>query len=425
MSSTYRRTVLDNGLRVVSEKMPNLKSVSVGIWVDVGSRHETPRENGMSHFVEHMCFKGTRRRSAKEIAQSLESLGGSLNAFTSRENTCYYARVLDEHFEDGFDVLADITTQSLFDPQEFTKEKDVICEEIKDVFDTPSDIVHDYFAETLWNSHPLGQTIMGDAKGVRALQRRELLSFLRRNYTTDRIVIAAAGAVDHDRLVDLANEKLQFPKAAAHKRILPPKRKLGTKKIMTRKLSQTHVCIGFPSIDFAHPKKYHALILNTVLGSGMGSRLFQSVREDRGLAYTIYSYQDFYHDTGVFGFYLGTDSNKTAEAINLALHQLTAVKGNALTEREVAQAKSQLKGSLILSLEGSHNRMNRLGRFELFNHPFVPLEQSAAEIDAVTVADVRNMASEILQEKYLTMVTLGPVSKTLAKQIDWSILQNG
>jgi predicted Zn-dependent peptidase len=414
--------VLGNGLRVVSEKMPNVKSVSVGIWVDVGSRQESPRENGISHFIEHMCFKGTRRRNAKEIAQSLETLGGTLNAFTSRENTCYYARVLDEHFEQGFDVLADITTQSLFDAGEFKKEKDVICEEIKDVFDTPGDIVHDFFASTLWNTHPLGQTIMGEAKGIRALERRDLLGFMRRHYTTDRIVLSAAGAIDHDRLVDLARRKLVFPKSTAIKQLKAPTYREGHKKIFRRKLSQTHVCIGFPSIHFADPRKYHAMLLNTLLGAGMGSRLFQTIREERGLAYTVYSYQDFYYDTGVFGLYLGTDSNKTAQAVNLVLQELAAVADSSITEDEVERAKSQLKGNLILSLEGSHSRMNRLGRLELFQHTFVPLEKSAAQINAVTLADVRAIAGEIFREKLLTMVVLGPVGNSLIKQIDWSLL---
>jgi predicted Zn-dependent peptidase len=421
--SAYRRTVLSNGLRVVSEKMPNVKSVSVGIWVDVGSRQETLRENGISHFIEHMCFKGTRRRSAKEIAQSLETLGGTLNAFTSRENTCFYARVLDEHFEQGFDVLADITTQSLFDSGEFKKEKDVICEEIKDVFDTPGDIVHDYFAATMWKTHPLGQTIMGGAKGIRALQRRDLLAFMRRHYTTDNIVLSAAGAIDHDRLVDLARRKLLFPKSTTRKSLKAPLYRQGQKQIFRRKLSQAHVCIGFPSIQFADPRKYHALLLNTLLGAGMGSRLFQTVREERGLAYTVYSYQDFYHDTGIFGLYLGTDSNKTAEAVNLVLQELAAVADDSITDEEVERAKSQLKGSLLLSLEGSYNRMNRLGRLELFQHTFVPLEQSAKEINAVTLADVRAIARDIFREKLLTMVVLGPVGNNLLKQIDWSLLQ--
>ncbi len=404
--------------------MPNVKSVSVGIWIDVGSRNETPKENGCSHFIEHMCFKGTRRRNAKEIAQTLENLGGTLNAFTTRENTCFYARVLDEHFEIGFDVLADITTQSVFDPVEFKKEKDVICEEIKDVYDTPSDVVHDYFAEAIWDSHPLGQPIMGNAKGIKAMERRDVLEFVRRHYTTDSIVLAAAGAVDHDHLVELAQKQLSFPKPGAGRKVKPPAYKPGGLTIKRRKLTQTHICIGFPSIDFAHPKKYHALLLNTLLGAGMGSRLFQSVREERGLVYTIYSYQDFYHDTGIFGLYLGCDSKKTVEAVGLALKELAAVKVDSVTEEEVAMAKSQLKGSLILSLEGSYNRMNRLGRFELFRQPLVTLDQTAAEIDAVTLEDVRTVAREILRGDYMTIVAMGPISGRALKQIDWSVLKD-
>lgn len=416
--------MLDNGLRVISEKMPYLKSVAIGIWVDVGSRNESQRENGASHFIEHMCFKGTEKRNAKEIARCLESLGGTLNAFTTRENTCYYVRMLDEHFEIGFDVLADILTKSLFDKVELEKEKDVICEEIKDVFDTPADVIQDYFAEAVWDSHPLGQTILGQAENIRKLQRRDLLSFIRRNYTTDRIVIAAAGDVEHERLVELAQTKLDFKAPKSNHGLKAPQYDVGKRNVVSRKLSQTHICLGFPSIPFSHPRKHAMLILNALLGGGMSSRLFQSVREDRGLAYTIYSYQDFYHDTGLFGVYLGTDSSKSIDAINVVLQEIASVKTDSISADEVANCKSQLKGNLLLSLEGSYSRMNRLARLELFQNNFVPPEQTAAEIDAVTLDEVREMARQTFQGQSMTMVVLGPVDKKLTKQIDWSILNS-
>ncbi len=403
--------------------MPYLKSASLGIWVDVGSRNETPRENGISHFIEHMCFKGTKKRTAKEIAQSLEILGGTLNAFTSRENTCYYCRVIDENFDTGYDVLTDLVTDSLFDPAELEREKGVICEEIKDVFDTPGELVHDYFANALWNSHPLGQTIMGEAKGIRKLTRADLLNYIGRNYTTDRIVVAAAGAVDHDHLVDLTKDKLRVNKPKKSGKVAAPVYKEGKRVIHKRDLNQTHICLGFPSISFTDKHKYAMLILNTLLGSGMGSRLFQSVREERGLVYTIYSYQDFYKDTGLFGIYLGTDAAKAKEALNVILQELADVKTNSLTEKEVADTKSQLKGNLLLSLEGSYNRMNRLARHELFINQFVSLEETAAEIDAVQLEDVRAMAKKVFDGKYLTMVALGPVKAALTKQVDWSVLK--
>ncbi|MBK7090481.1 MAG: insulinase family protein [bacterium] len=421
--SEYRRTVLENGIRVVSESMPYLKSASIGIWVDVGSRNEMPRENGISHFIEHMCFKGTEKRTAKEIAQSLEILGGSLNAFTSRENTCYYCRVIDENFDTGFDVLADLLTNSLFDPAELEREKEVICEEIKDVFDTPAELVHDYFADAMWKPHPLGQTIMGDAEGIRKLTRTDVLDYIRRNYTTDRVVVAGAGAIDHDHFVALTREKLKIGQPSEPENLSAPEYGAGKRIVHNRDLNQTHICLGFPSISFADKNKYAMLILNTLLGSGMGSRLFQSVREERGLVYTIYSYQDFYKDTGLFGIYLGTDTAKAKEALNVILGELAKVKSNSVTELEVANTKSQLKGNLLLSLEGSYNRMNRLARHELFANQFVTLEQTAAEIDAVQLEDVRAMAQKIFDEASLTMVTLGSAKKTLIKQVDWSVLR--
>ena len=421
--SAYNRTVLDNGVRVVSESMPYLKSASLGIWVDVGSRNENVRENGISHFLEHMCFKGTKRRNAKEIAQSLEILGGTLNAFTSRENTCYYCRVIDENFDIGYDVLADLVTDSLFDPVELEREKDVICEEIKDVFDTPGELVHDYFANALWNSHPLGQTIMGEADGIRKLQRNDLIDYIERNYTADRIIVAASGAVNHDHLVELTQKKLKAGKARTDQSITPPVYEDGKRVVHNRDLNQTHICLGFPSISFTDKNKYAMLILNTLLGSGMGSRLFQSVREERGLVYTIYSYQDFYKDTGLFGIYLGTDTAKAKEALTVILQELASVKTNSITEEEVANTKSQLKGNLLLSLEGSYNRMNRLARHELFINEFVSLEQTAAEIDAINLSQVRDMAKLVFTDRYLTMVALGSVKDTLIKQVDWSVLK--
>ncbi len=422
--SEYRRTVLDNGIRVVSESMPYLKSASIGIWVDVGSRNELPRENGISHFIEHMCFKGTEKRTAKEIAQSLEILGGSLNAFTSRENTCYYCRVIDENFDTGFDVLADLVTNSLFDLAELEREKEVICEEIKDVFDTPAELVHDYFAGALWGAHPLGQTIMGEAEGIRKLTRQDVLDYIRRNYTTDKVVVAAAGAIDHDHLVALTREKLKISQPNGPEALTAPDYEPGKRIVHNRDLNQTHICLGFPSISFADKNKYAMLILNTLLGSGMGSRLFQSVREELGLVYTIYSYQDFYKDTGLFGIYLGTDTKKAKKALNVILGELAKVKANSVTELEVANTKSQLMGYLLLSLDGSYNRMNRLARHELFANQFISLEQTAAEIDAVTLDDVRAMAQKVFDERYLTMVTLGSAKETLIKQVDWSVLKS-
>ncbi|MFH2054867.1 MAG: pitrilysin family protein, partial [bacterium] len=304
----YRRSELESGIRVVTERMPSLKSISLGVWFDVGSRNETAAVNGISHFIEHMTFKGTATRDAREIAHSLESLGGTLNAFTSREYTCYYARLLDEHLDTALDILADILTNSLFAEEEVERERQVILEEIKDQIDTPSDIIHDYFASTAWASHPLGRPIIGSPETVGAIGRNGLLDFVGKNYTTDRVVIAAAGNVDHNKLVEQVSARFSFAAAKNGNRLDPPNYEKGHREVFSRESAQTHICLGMPTFSFADPAKYALLVVNTILGSGMSSRLFQSVREKHGLAYSIYTMQDYYHDTGFFSVYLATEA---------------------------------------------------------------------------------------------------------------------
>ncbi len=419
----YKRTELEGGVRVVTEKMPYVRSVSLGIWVDVGSRNETAAVNGISHFIEHMVFKGTAKRSALEIAQSLESLGGVLNAFTTRENTCYYVRVLDEHFDVAVDVLADILTGSLFDPEELERERMVILEEIKDLFDTPSEVVHDHFAEILWNSHPLGQSILGTPESMSGIGRPTILDYMKHNYTTDRVVVAASGNIDHEKLVDLVRDKFRFGNAGENHRLQAPSYGDGVRKTIPRSSAQTHICLGVPTFSFADERKHALLLVNTILGGGMGSRLFQSLREKQGLAYTIYTMQDFYHDTGILSTYLGTESTKVVRAVETILKELADVKANSVTDEEVAAAKSQLRGNLLLSLESTFNRMNRLARHELFLRSFSSVEKTVAEIDAVSGDDIRGLVADILDPNKIAMVALGPVTDAIVGEIDWSILK--
>lgn len=419
----YKRTELEGGVRVVTEKMPYVRSVSLGIWVDVGSRNESSAANGISHFIEHMVFKGTAKRTALEIAQSLESLGGVLNAFTTRENTCYYVRVLDEHFDVAIDVLADILTGSLFDREELERERMVILEEIKDVFDTPSEVVHDHFAEILWNSHPLGQSILGIPQSVSGISRETILEYLKHNYTTDRVVVAASGNIDHDKLVDLVREKFSFEASGKNRSLQPPSYGNGIRKTVPRDSAQTHVCLGLPTFSFADERKHPLLLVNSILGGGMGSRLFQSLREKQGLAYTIYSTQDFYHDTGILSTYLGTESTKVVRAVESILKELADIKANSVSDEEVAAAKSQLRGNLLLALESTYNRMSRLARYELFLHSFSSVEKTVADIDAVSGDDIRGLLDDILDPEKIAMVALGPVTDAIVGEIDWSILK--
>jgi predicted Zn-dependent peptidase len=420
---TYKRTVLGGGVRIVTEKMPYVRSVSLGIWVDVGSRNEASAVNGISHFIEHMVFKGTKKRSALEIAQSLESLGGVLNAFTTRENTCYYVRVLDEHFDVAMDVLADILTDSLFDPEELERERMVILEEIKDLFDTPSEVVHDHFAEILWNSHPLGQSILGTPESMSGISRATILEYLKHNYTTDRVVVAASGNIDHEKLVDLVRERFGFETPNTDHSLRTPSYGGGVRKTVPRDSAQTHICLGLPTFSFADDRKHALLLVNSILGGGMGSRLFQSLREKQGLAYTIYTMQDFYHDTGILSTYLGTESTKVVRAIESILKELADIKANSVTDDEVAAAKSQLRGNLLLSLESTYNRMSRLARHELFLRGFSTVEQTVADIDAVSAGDIRDLVDDILDPDKVAMIALGPVTDAIISEIDWSILR--
>jgi predicted Zn-dependent peptidase len=420
--SGYQRSKLESGIRVVTERMPSLKSISLGIWFDVGSRHETAETNGISHFIEHMTFKGTATRSAREIAQSLESLGGMLNAFTSREYTCYYARLLDEHLDTALDILTDILTNSQFADEEVTRERQVILEEIKDQIDTPADIIHDHFAATTWDSHPLGRPIIGNPETVKAMDRERLLGYVHDNYTTDRIVVAAAGNVDHDHLATEIAKRLSFAGNQNGSKLEPPSYAKGRRKVFQRDSAQTHICLGLPTFAFADPQKYALLVVNTILGSGMGSRLFQSVRERHGLAYSIYTMQDYYHDTGYFSVYLATEAAKAAQAVELVLAELQEIKVNALTEEELATAKSQLKGNMVLSLESSYNRMSRMARHELFLRNFATLDETMAAINSVSLTQIQETVARIFDGEKLTLAALGPVDDSLLEAVNWSML---
>ncbi|RKX24232.1 MAG: insulinase family protein [Candidatus Zixiibacteriota bacterium] len=410
-SSEYRKTTLRNGLRVVTERLPSVRSISIGVWVDVGSRNETTEENGLSHFIEHLVFKGTKHKSAKQIASSLESIGGSLNAFTSREHTCFTARVLDEHLVEAVDILADITCHATMTPTNIKRERLVICEEIKESRDNPTDHVHDIFARAFWGDHPLGQPIMGSQEIIMGMPRARLVKYLARHYRAESIVIAASGSVSHQKLVKLVREKFSFPDGIAESS--PTAIRMNPQRVLieSEDSNQTQFCVGFPGVSYRDNDKMAVLALATHLGGGMSSVLFQKIREQRGLAYSVYCYHDFFRDHGLFGVYLGTDQTHLRQAYDLIIAECRRMKRHRLSSVVLDQAKAQLKGHLTIGLEATTNRMARLGRRELVGENYQSLEQSIKQIDMVTPSDVQSLAVRVLDESQMTVTALGPVEK--------------
>ncbi|MBK7141386.1 MAG: insulinase family protein [bacterium] len=388
-----------------------MRSIAIGVWVDVGSRNETPEENGLSHFVEHMLFKGSHKRSARELAAALETLGGSLNGFTSREQTCYYARVLDEHLPIAVDVLADLTCNATLTAQHVNREKQVVCEEIKEALDNPSDKIHDVFSRTFWGKHPLGQPIMGSQEIIKGLTRPGVVDFVKKNYRAESIVIAASGSISHERIVALVKKHFKFGEGASAP--APRANEPATLKINieSNRSKQTHVCIGFPALPYESTERMTLLALSSYLGGGMSSVLFQKIREDRGLAYSVYTFNDFYRDTGIFGIYLGTDQKHLNKGVDLILTELKNMRKKKLATSDLNKLKSQMKGHLILSQESTNSRMNRLARQELLIGGYQPLTDMVTEIEAVSAKRLQDLANRIFDESRAVAAVLGPVPK--------------
>lgn len=423
MRGIYRKTVLKNGIRVVTEKIGYVRSVSIGVWIDTGSRDERNDERGVSHFTEHMLFKGTKKRSAKEIASSLESVGGALNAFTGREHTCYLARVLDEHLNIAVDVLADILRNSLLSSSDFEREKTVILSEIKDLEDSPEDLAHDLLMNNIWQEHPLGRSIIGDTESILRMTKSKLIDFIKRNYISPKVVIACSGNLSHQDLVRIIEKKFQFHQTDKTPLVnQTPLEADHNKVVVNRKTAQTHICLGIPTFPYKDKRRYAELILSNILGGGMSSRLFQTIREKLGLAYTVYAFADFFEDTGVFGIYLGTHKKNTVRAMDLVLKEIRRIKKDMLSRQELSHAKYQLKGSLMLSLENTPSRMNRLARHELLLNQYVDLNETIDSINKVKGTEVIEVANDLFDPNKLSAVILGPVGQRVIKQINWDII---
>ncbi|MFD3260976.1 M16 family metallopeptidase [Paenibacillus lentus] len=398
------KTQLKNGLRVVMEKIPTFRSVSFGIWVKTGSRNESPDLGGISHFIEHMLFKGTERYDAKEIAEQFDAIGGNVNAFTSKEYTCYYAKVLDEHLPIAVDVLSDMFFRSLFDAEELRKEKNVILEEIAMYEDTPDDMVHDLISEAAYGSHPLALPILGTEKQLQAMDSSHLKAYMREKYTIDNTVISIAGNYD-DSIIELLEEHFGGFSARGTESVLTVPEFLGGMKFHRKKTEQNHICLSFPGLKIGDKNQYAMVLLNNALGGGMSSRLFQEIREKRGLAYSVFSYHSSHADSGLFTVYAGTAPKQTKDVLELTKEILHDVSLNGLTDSELSKGKEQLKGSLILSLESTSSRMNRLGKNELMLGRHFTLDEIISRIEAVTMEDIDDVLRGMFKQPYaLAMV---------------------
>ena len=401
------REVLDNGLRLITETMPHVRSVTIGVWLTRGSRHETDERGGIAHFVEHMLFKGSDTRTAEDIAQSIDSIGGQLDAFTAKEYASYYIKVLDEHLPLAVDLLADIVLRPAFKPDEIEREKKVILEEIKMVEDTPDDLVHELFTQHFWEGHPLGRPILGSRESVERLTQDALRKYFGGAYVGSNFIISAAGNIDHARVRDLVESAFgAVPMTGEALNGTPP---ATTSQVITRtkELEQSHVCLGTGCYPQKHDDRYVSYILNTVLGGSMSSRLFQNVREKRGLAYSVFSGISAYRDAGNLTVYAGCANDAVEEVVDLCVAELRAMKGSPVPDSELRRAKDHLKGSLMLSLENTASRMSHLARQEIYFDRHFSLDETLEGIEAVTADDVIRVAHDLFSGAPLAATIVG------------------
>jgi predicted Zn-dependent peptidase len=405
------KTVLPNGLRVITEEMPQVRSVAVGAWVDVGSRHEQPEEGGISHFIEHMVFKGTEHRSAEDIACSVDAIGGHLDAFTMKETVAFTAKVLDEHLPRAVDVLSDLVLHPVFREEDIVKEKGVILEELKMDEDNPDYLIHEMFSHTFWKGHPLGMPIIGNAKTISAFQRDQLLAFFRQAYRPSDLIVTAAGNVAHGDIVKLVEDRFGFLEAGRYpKTDVKPTARAEIVQRDKQSLEQTHLCLGVETFPISDERRFAGYVLNTLLGGGVSSRLFLKIREQEGLAYAVFSDLSLYSDTGCLSVYAGTSPHTVSRVIDHVMNEFRGLKETLVPEDELTRAKDHLKGSLMLSLESTSSRMSNLARQEQYFGRFPSLDEVSAKIDAVTAEELQLIARECLQQERITVAVLGKLN---------------
>jgi len=404
----FRKEHLINGLPVVMEPIRNMRSVVIGIWVKVGSRNEPPEKNGISHFLEHMFFKGTKKRSAKDIAFEMDSLGGELNAFTSRENTTFYVKVLDEFLEKGPQLLSDIFLNSTFPEEDIGKEKKIIKEEIKMVEDIPDDYIHDLSNQTIWGNSGLGQPVLGRRDTIKLFSKDDLISHIRKYYGTKDIVVSCAGNFETEHLLSLLNKNLGHLRRGSEPWRGAPPDFANKVEVFSKQLSEAHICLGIKGMPQASDERYSLFTINTILGAGVSSRLFQEIREKRGLAYSIYSFIASYIDTGVWGVYAGVSRKKVREVIELILAEIYNLK-DTVNETELQRAKNQLKGNIILGLESTSSRMNNIARQEIYYGKYYSPREIMNEIDSITVRQIKELTEQLVQKECFSLTIYGPV----------------
>jgi predicted Zn-dependent peptidase len=415
----FSKTILDNGIRVISQEMPDHRSASIGIWVENGSRHESARENGISHFVEHLLFKGTERRSAAQIAEEMDAVGGVINAFTAKEHTCYYAKVLDENLPLAVDLLTDIFLHSKFNEEEIERERSVILQEISQAEDTPDDYVHDLFSLDLFQDHPIGRPICGTAATVNRFTRDDFVQFFRSRYRPRRVIVAAAGHLRHGDILNEMAARLgsvedtgEGDHGASPEGSGPPELRHGMFH-HRKSLEQAHLCMGVPGLEQAHPQRYVGYVLNTLLGGGMSSRLFQEIRERRGKAYSVYSFSSAYRDVGYFGVYAGTSVDSTEEVVELIVKELKSLADAKISDDELCRTQGQLVGSMMLGLESTDSWMSHIARNEIYHGRTISTDDICQGIRAVTRSDVIELARQLFRSGALTLSLLGDFKDNL------------
>ena len=412
----FIKEYLENEIPVVMEPFKNVRSVAVGIWVKVGSRYETSEKNGISHFLEHMFFKGTKKRSTRDIAVETDTIGGDLNAYTSRENTAFYIKILDEYLEKGVDLLSDIFVNSVFPENEIEKEKKIIKEEIKMVEDTPDDYIHDLYSQMVWGDEGLGQPILGRRETIASFSRDDLLSHIKRYYGSKDIVISCAGNFSPEHLMEILGKRFSGLRHGSEPKKGTPPLFRSDVKVYTKDVSEAHICIGVPGIKQTSEERYAFFLLNTILGAGVSSRLFQEIREKRGLAYSVYSFTSSYMDAGMWGVYAGVSRKKIKEVAELILSEMLQL-ADTLTETELERAKKHLKGNLILSLESTSSRMNNIARQEMYFGKNISADEIIDYVEKVKLREIKEISERLIRKDRFAITAYGPLQKNVLEGI--------
>lgn len=408
----YQKTTLQNGLRIVTEEIPSVKSVTIGIWIGTGSRSENEENMGVSHFLEHLLFKGTINRSAKQIAEAVDSVGGQLNAFTAKEYTCYYIKVIDRHHDLALDILSDMVLYPKFSPEDLEKEREVVLEEIHMNEDMPDELIHDLFMETVWPDHTLGRNILGTAEAIGGMHMGLIKAFYDRHYVPANMVVACAGNIKHEQLVSLVSKYLGNASGVISRDRLIKPQFSSTVLLKPRDTEQTHICIGVQGLPSYDEQAYTLNVLNTVLGGGLSSRLFQLIREDRGLAYAVYSYLNSYQDAGLITIYAGTRPANAQQVITLVQSEIKKLSTEGITPAELSRAKEYIIGNLLLGLENTSGRMMRLGKLELAMRDILSIEEVISKVRLVSIEDVLRLSKALFQQDSICITALGPGENT-------------